>query len=1205
MASTYSSNLKIELMATGENSGTWGTNTNTNLGTAMEQAIIGLGNPDYTSDANLTITITDSSASQTARCLVLNVTSVFGALTATRELIVPTIQKQYIVQNNTTGGQSITVKTSAGTGITVPNGRKAHLYVDGTNVIQMFDFVDINGGTIDGVTVGASSASTGAFTTLTASGATTLNGTVALGDAVADTLTLNGQFVTGTVLRSAQTATNTLNLAAYDVDGAAYTNLVTLTASNTPTLALTSTGVGTIDNMSVGATTASTGAFTTLSSTGNTTLGDSSTDTVTVTARIASNVLPSADNTYDLGSAANAWKDLYIDGTATIDILNATTLDLTNLEVTNIKAKDGTASIVLADTTGIATFSNATVISTTDNTNAALRITQLGTGNAFVVEDSASVDATPFVIDAAGLVGAGTGTPLQRLHVIGNTTLNTGVAPGSNGFGISVYASDFPRISLRNSTTGDTTADGLQIYMVGNDVTYELRETGYQAWETSSTERMRIDSSGNVGIGTSSPGSLLEVSQSGGGVLTLRNSNTSQSANDVTGRIDFASSDTTSPAVQFSLETITTNAGGLYDFRIRAAANERMRIDSSGNVGIGTSSPTSTLSVTGTANVTGNVTLGDATTDTVTVNGYMGVGGAGASNKGMYQRNTALTGIGQYGVTAEGTFSSAATSLGIGFASSFSTEAAAFTMANAIGFRAFDIAKGAGSTITNQHGVYIADQTQGTNNYGITSLVSSGTDKWNIYASGTAQNYFAGNVGIGTTNIVGSALGTNGKALSLSIESDINGNSTSGSVSVGTKLISFSGIAGPSNYTAASLALHQTGSVEGVGDFRFSTGDGAGALTERIRLNSSGSLLLGLTSSRTNNLSSASLLQLEAVNSAATGALVRNSADTSGAGLILGKSRGTSVGSFTAVVSGDRLGTLSFSGTDGTTMLSAATIFSEVDGTPGTNDMPGRLVFSTTADGGSSPTERMRIDSSGNVGIGTSSPGTKLTVSTGVAGNLAYFTDAINADFYIKTASSIATIGPNAGSTNLAFQTSGTERARIDPSGNLLVGKAVTTIGTVGTVLAGPRIIISNSASTGADDGLQIYSTGASAYRFFVTMAGSVNATSTSITAISDITLKQNIRDLETGLTQVMALKPRRFDWKEETQIGETNVAGFIAQEVEQVLPELVYEYKYNDNETKKSIKMGDILPTLVKAIQEQQALITSLTARITALESI
>jgi hypothetical protein len=67
--------------------------------------------------------------------LVLNATSV-GSLTATRELIVPTIQKQYLVHNNTTGGQSITVKTSAGTGITVPNGAEMHLYVNGVNVID-------------------------------------------------------------------------------------------------------------------------------------------------------------------------------------------------------------------------------------------------------------------------------------------------------------------------------------------------------------------------------------------------------------------------------------------------------------------------------------------------------------------------------------------------------------------------------------------------------------------------------------------------------------------------------------------------------------------------------------------------------------------------------------------------------------------------------------------------------------------------------------------------------------------------------------------------------------------------------------------------------------------------------------------------------------------------------------------------------------
>jgi hypothetical protein len=102
----------------------------------------------------------------------------------------------------------------------------------------------------------------GTFTDLTVTGNTSL------GDADTDTITQAASYVTGTQLKSAKTATNTLNLAAYDTDGVAYTNLITLTASTTPTLALTSTGVGTINNMSVGATTASTGAFTTLSATG-------------------------------------------------------------------------------------------------------------------------------------------------------------------------------------------------------------------------------------------------------------------------------------------------------------------------------------------------------------------------------------------------------------------------------------------------------------------------------------------------------------------------------------------------------------------------------------------------------------------------------------------------------------------------------------------------------------------------------------------------------------------------------------------------------------------------------------------------------------------------------------------------------------------------------------------------------------------------
>ena len=134
MPSTFS-DLKFELIGTGDQAGNWGQTTNDNIGTAIEQAITGLGNPVFTTDADLTIGLTDTVALQTARALVLNVTST-GSLTATRELVVPTIEKQYIVQNNTTGAQSITIKTASGTGITVPNGRKMHLYVNGVNVID-------------------------------------------------------------------------------------------------------------------------------------------------------------------------------------------------------------------------------------------------------------------------------------------------------------------------------------------------------------------------------------------------------------------------------------------------------------------------------------------------------------------------------------------------------------------------------------------------------------------------------------------------------------------------------------------------------------------------------------------------------------------------------------------------------------------------------------------------------------------------------------------------------------------------------------------------------------------------------------------------------------------------------------------------------------------------------------------------------------
>jgi hypothetical protein len=136
---------------------------------------------------------------------------------------------------------------------------------------------------------------------------------------------------------------------------------------------------------------------------------------------------------------------------------------------------------------------------------------------------------------------------------------------------------------------------------------------------------------------------------------------------------------------------------------------------------------------------------------------------------------------------------------------------------------------------------------------------------------------------------------------------------------------------------------------------------------EAIRINDSGQVLVGVSSTRTMFTGYTPSLQVEGnAKSDSASSLVVNNASTVGPTLWFGKTRGTSVGSNTVVQSGDELGTIFFNGADGTDVQSiAASIRSEVDGTPGSNDMPGRLVFSTTADGAASPTERLRIDNTG------------------------------------------------------------------------------------------------------------------------------------------------------------------------------------------------------------------------------------------------
>ena len=130
MSSTYS-NLKLQLMATGENLATWGNVTNVNLGTALEEAVVGSADVTFAS-GNVTLTLSNANTTQTARNLRLNLIGTTGG--STRNLVVPSIEKVYIVNN--TCADSVVVKTSAGTGITVPTGKTMWVYNDGTNVVD-------------------------------------------------------------------------------------------------------------------------------------------------------------------------------------------------------------------------------------------------------------------------------------------------------------------------------------------------------------------------------------------------------------------------------------------------------------------------------------------------------------------------------------------------------------------------------------------------------------------------------------------------------------------------------------------------------------------------------------------------------------------------------------------------------------------------------------------------------------------------------------------------------------------------------------------------------------------------------------------------------------------------------------------------------------------------------------------------------------
>ena len=319
------------------------------------------------------------------------------------------------------------------------------------------------------------------------------------------------------------------------------------------------------------------------------------------------------------------------------------------------------------------------------------------------------------------------------------------------------------------------------------------------------------------------------------------------------------------------------------------------------------------------------------------------------------------------------------------------------------------------------------------------------------------------------------------------------------------------------------------------------------AAAEKMRLTSGGELVINDTASRSVN-SALHKLQVSHTDYNCISAITYK-AGADGAVLTLGKSRNGTIGSNTIVQDNDALGSLTFVGADGTDLVTqGARISAEVDGTPGANDLPTRLVFSTTADGASSVSERMRIQSDGKIGIGINDVkmdvgGIHLGDDRGIGfgdGN------STRSDFQLVYQSSNTRLGlicgTGANTEDVIFTTSGKQH--------------------IGTTNSTSRLSIGFSHSTG-EEGIRITpdATTATMIRFDNsggTQVGSITSGggSTAFNTSSDYRLKENVSYNWDAITRLKQLKPARFNWIDDDT--NTLLDGFIAHEVSSIVPESI-----------------------------------------------
>lgn len=458
--------------------------------------------------------------------------------------------------------------------------------------------------------------------------------------------------------------------------------------------------------------------------------------------------------------------------------------------------------------------------------------------------------------------------------------------------------------------------------------------------------------------------------------------------------------------------------------------------------------------------------------------------------------------------------------------------------------------------------------------------------------------------------------------------------------------------------------------------FFSTTAGGSATVTDRMVIRSNGQTFIGST---TDVSTSTPLFQVSKANNAGLiGFNVWTTTASNAPDIEIAKSASSTIGTHTLVSSGDTLGTLTFSGSDGSSFKTAAQIMASVDATPGSNDMPGALSLMTTLDGTTTLVERIKIKNNGQVLVGNSTdvsgggntPRLQVSKSAG-AGSVAlnnWTTTAAQAPDIELAKSASATVGTHTvvssgdtlgsitfyGSDGTAFRTAAQIKVQVDatPGSNDMPGRmqffttadGSTTLTerarfsntgafTVGdqNQPAGPHTfdnsstanntfeIRNRSTSTSADSiyALRITkgsttSTSAQSFVLFDVNAGGAHSgkitangvDAAAFNSTSDIRIKENVVTLPSQLKYIMALRPVEFDYKNLPEQGffGGHQIGFVAQEMMEIYPESV-------NRDEKSGYFGitgwdKTSARLVSAMQEMYKEVIELREKVNKLEN-